>query len=89
VRNHLYVIQHGSLPDDPHARSFDVGVDCHGYTPISWNRVKEIMATKHWKPIDHHGGKSEDGMGLGLTPEEYAKLERKRMYAQLKEEFEK
>jgi len=52
---HLYGHSHGSLPDDPNALSFDVGVDCHNYTPINYRRVKEIMATKHFVPVDHHG----------------------------------
>jgi calcineurin-like phosphoesterase family protein len=52
---HLYGHSHGSLPDDPNSLSFDVGVDCHNYTPLSFNDVKSIMATKTWKPIDHHG----------------------------------
>lgn len=52
---HLYGHSHGSLPDDPHSLSFDVGVDCWDYTPISIHQVKERMAKKDWKPIDHHG----------------------------------
>jgi calcineurin-like phosphoesterase family protein len=52
---HLYGHSHGSLPDDPNALSFDVGVDCHDYTPVSYGRVKEIMATKRFVPVDHHG----------------------------------
>ncbi len=51
---HLYGHSHGSLPDDPHARSIDVGCMLHDYRPISYARVKEIMATKQWKPVDHH-----------------------------------
>lgn len=51
----LFGHSHGTLPDDPNSLSFDVGVDCHDYKPISYNRVKEIMATKTFKPIDHHG----------------------------------
>jgi len=50
---HLYGHSHGSLPDDPHARSFDVGCMLHDYRPISYERVKEIMATKLWQPVDH------------------------------------
>lgn len=54
---HLYGHSHGSLPDDPNARSFDVGVDCHDYAPISYARVKSIMATKRFVPVDHHGNR--------------------------------
>lgn len=52
---HLYGHSHGSLPDDPNSLSFDAGVDCHDYAPISYSRVKEIMASKRFVPIDHHG----------------------------------
>ncbi len=51
----LYGHSHGSLPDDPRSRSIDVGVDCHGWHPISYDEVKAIMARKAWKPVDHHG----------------------------------
>lgn len=43
---HLYGHSHGTLPDDPNSKSFDVGVDCHDYHPISLERVLAIMATK-------------------------------------------
>lgn len=52
----LFGHSHGSLPDDPNSLSIDVGVDCHGYAPISFEEIKAIMAKKTWKPIDHHGG---------------------------------
>jgi len=52
---HLYGHSHGSLPDDPNSLSFDCGVDCHNYTPISYEEVKQIMSTKTYVPIDHHG----------------------------------
>ena len=51
---HLYGHSHGSMPDDPHSLSIDVGVDCHNYTPISFDQVSEIMAKKQYKPVDHH-----------------------------------
>ncbi len=54
---HLYGHSHGSLPDDPNSLSFDAGVDCHDYTPISYARVKEIMAGKTFVPVDHHTGR--------------------------------
>jgi len=54
---HLYGHSHGTLPDDPNSLSFDVGVDCHNYFPISLDQVKKIMSKKTWKPIDHHGKK--------------------------------
>lgn len=42
----LYGHSHGMLPDDPNLLSFDIGVDCHEFSPISETRVKEIMARK-------------------------------------------
>jgi calcineurin-like phosphoesterase family protein len=46
----LYGHSHGTLPDDPTALAIDVGVDCHGYRPISYDEVATIMATKTWVP---------------------------------------
>jgi calcineurin-like phosphoesterase family protein len=83
----LYGHSHGTLPDDPHARAIDVGVDCHNFTPISFEQVGEIMAKKLFKPIDHHGDRQAEG-GIGLSKEDYAKADRKRLYEQLKAEFE-
>lgn len=53
----LYGHSHGSLPDDPNSKSFDVGVDCHDYKPVSYEQVKAIMSKKNFTPIDHHGAK--------------------------------
>jgi len=84
---HLYGHSHGTLPDDPHSRSFDCGVGSHNFTPLSFEEVKVIMDKKLWKPIDHHGERQEGG-GVGLSAEDYAKADRKRQYEQLKKEFE-
>ena len=52
---HLYGHSHGTLPDDPHSLSLDVGVDCHNYYPISFNEVAAKMKLKlGYKPVDHH-----------------------------------
>ncbi len=51
----LYGHSHGSLPDDPHSRSFDVGVDCHNFYPLSFEEVEWIMSKKRFIPVDHHG----------------------------------
>jgi calcineurin-like phosphoesterase family protein len=51
----LYGHSHGSLPDDPNALSFDVGVDCHNYQPLNMDDIRRIMKKKTWKAIDHHG----------------------------------
>ncbi len=45
---HLYGHSHGSLPDDINSLSFDVGVDCHNFYPLSYNEVKAIMIQKQW-----------------------------------------
>lgn len=47
---HLYGHSHGTLPDDPKSRSFDVGVDCHDFYPLSYEEVKAIMKEKDWSP---------------------------------------
>lgn len=52
---HLYGHSHGTLPDDPNSLSFDCGVDCHNYAPLSFDEVKALMAKKTFKAIDHHG----------------------------------
>lgn len=56
---HLYGHSHGALPDDPRSLSFDVGVDCWDYTPVSIPQIRERMAKKDWKPINHHGSGRE------------------------------
>ncbi len=60
---HLYGHSHGSLPDDPNSRSFDVGVDCHNYFPLTFEEVKKIMDAKNWSPIDHHGARDHEKEG--------------------------
>ncbi len=55
---HLYGHSHGTLPDDPNSRSFDCGVDCHNFYPISHGKVKEIMERKTWVPKDHHNNET-------------------------------
>lgn len=52
---HLHGHCHGSLPDDPYALRIDVGVDCHGYKPVSFDEVSKLMSKKSFKAIDHHG----------------------------------
>ena len=42
----LYGHSHGTLPDDPTLLSIDVGVDRHGYRPISFEEVRRIISTK-------------------------------------------
>ncbi|RZJ71256.1 metallophosphoesterase family protein [Flavobacterium sp.] len=45
---HLYGHSHNELPDDRTSLSFDVGVDCHDFYPISYQEVKQIMSRKTW-----------------------------------------
>ena len=52
---HLYGHSHGSLPEDPHSLSFDVGVNCNNYMPISFEEVERRMKSKNYLPVDHHG----------------------------------
>lgn len=42
----LYGHSHGKLPDDPMSLNMDVGVDCHGYTPISFEKIRVLMNVK-------------------------------------------
>ena len=50
---HLYGHSHGSLPGQ--GRSFDVGVDCWEYKPISFDQIAAKMATLSFTPVDHQG----------------------------------
>lgn len=47
---HLYGHSHGTLPDLEDSLSFDVGVDCHDFYPLSYDEVKAIMQRKTWIP---------------------------------------
>lgn len=51
---HLYGHSHGSLPDDQNSLSFDIGVDCHNFMPLTVTQVVDIMSKKTWKAIEHH-----------------------------------
>lgn len=48
---HLYGHSHGELADLKTSRSFDVGVDCHNFRPISFDEVETIMIKKNFRPI--------------------------------------
>jgi len=52
---HLYGHSHGSLPDDPHSLSWDVGVDANKFSPFSVPEIAQIMGRKTFRPVDHHG----------------------------------
>jgi calcineurin-like phosphoesterase family protein len=47
---HLYGHSHNNLPDKEDSLSFDIGVDCHNFYPLSYNEVKSIMSKKKWRP---------------------------------------
>jgi len=53
-----YGHSHGTLPDDPNARSMDVGVDCNDYAPFALDDILLKMYRKAFKPVDHHRGKA-------------------------------
>jgi len=44
----LYGHSHGRLP--PIGKQHDVGVDANGYTPVSFEKIKEIMAKREDNP---------------------------------------
>jgi calcineurin-like phosphoesterase family protein len=51
---HLYGHSHGTLPDDPHALSMDVGVDCNDFYPFTFDEVAQRIRPKDYRPVDHH-----------------------------------
>ena len=55
---HLYGHSHGSLADDPHTLSMDVGVDTHSFRPYSMDEVLQVMREKIYRPVDHHGART-------------------------------
>lgn len=83
---HLFGHSHGSLLDNPHVCSLDIGVDCFNYTPVSFEQVRELMSKKLFKPIERE--KRLASGGIGLDKEAYAKKERHNLYEQLKKEFQ-
>jgi hypothetical protein len=38
------------MPDDPKSLSFDCGVDCHEFKPLTFEQVMEIMRAKDFTP---------------------------------------
>jgi calcineurin-like phosphoesterase family protein len=51
---HLHGHCHGSLPVNKSLKRFDVGIDNTCMRPIEYERIKEIMAGREFKPVDHH-----------------------------------
>lgn len=60
---HVYGHSHGSLPDDPHARSMDVGVDTNRYRPWPLKDIIHKLDQRKFNPVDHH----KDLTGLPIT----------------------
>lgn len=50
----LHGHSHGTLPDDPHILSCDIGVDVWNFTPVSMEQLNAHMAKKTWKLDDRH-----------------------------------
>lgn len=50
-RVHLTGNSHGKLEDLPDHLSFDVGVDCWDFTPVSYAQVRSRMAQKTWRRL--------------------------------------
>ena len=46
---------HGTLQENLGARTFDVGVDCWNYAPISLGEVAAKMENHTYEVVDHHG----------------------------------
>jgi calcineurin-like phosphoesterase family protein len=62
---HLYGHSHGTLPDDAHSNSFDIGVDCWNFYPVSVDQIRNRMSKKRYQPVDHHNSetvKKESGV---------------------------
>lgn len=49
----LHGHSHGSLKDLGY-KQIDVGVDCWGFKPISFEEIKEKMSTRFFDAVDHH-----------------------------------
>jgi len=52
---HVFGHCHGSLPVNKNLKCHDVGLDNNCMRPISYDRLKQIMSTRVFKPVDHHG----------------------------------
>jgi calcineurin-like phosphoesterase family protein len=52
----LYGHSHGSLKEAECDQRTDIGADCWGLKPASWEDVKRRLATlPPYRPVDHHG----------------------------------
>ena len=55
---------HGTLGVDTTKKRHDVGVDNNFFKPVSYERLKQIMSTRIFKPVDHHIPKQENGYNV-------------------------
>lgn len=53
---HLYGHCHGSLPESGDELCCDVGVDCRGFAPVSFEEIAAIMAQRRFEPIRNRNG---------------------------------
>lgn len=53
----LYGHSHGSLEDLKDSLSMDCGMDCNNLFPFTVEQIDAHMATKTFRPLDHHRGK--------------------------------
>lgn len=51
---HVYGHSHGTLADDPNARSMDVGVDTNNFRPWSLDEIVALLDQRKFNPVDHH-----------------------------------
>jgi calcineurin-like phosphoesterase family protein len=56
---HLYGHSHGTLPDIQTSLSIDVGMDCRGFRPMSFDEVEGEMLKKTFVAEDCHGDQKE------------------------------
>lgn len=61
----LYGHSHGNLPEEVDLASFDVGVDCWDFQPLSFSQIAEKMATKN-----HHDRQVHKNKQLPTTIQE-------------------
>ena len=58
---HLHGHCHGTFHSESYQARLDAGVDVHNMTPVSIDQIAEHMSTKEFKPVDHHGTRTESG----------------------------
>ena len=51
----LHGHSHGSLSILPGYKQADVGVDCWGFKPVSFDELRPLLDPIEFQPVDHHG----------------------------------